>query len=41
MRQEPTGLPLFTLEWVGKALCTVPDDFNVHPHIAATLEARK
>ena len=37
---EPTGLPLDTLRQVGRALGTVPKDFNANPKITRQLEAK-
>lgn len=33
-RQEPTGLPLTTLQRVGTAICNLPDGFNPHPDVS-------
>jgi hypothetical protein len=35
--QEPTGLPLTTLQRVGNAICQVPEGFNCHPDVSALL----
>jgi 2-oxoglutarate dehydrogenase complex dehydrogenase (E1) component-like enzyme len=32
--QEPTGLPLTTLQRVGNAICKVPEGFNCHPDVS-------
>jgi len=32
--QEPTGLPLTTLQRVGQAICKVPPGFNTHPDVS-------
>jgi 2-oxoglutarate dehydrogenase complex dehydrogenase (E1) component-like enzyme len=40
-RQEPTGLPLATLQRVGAAICSTPSAFDAHPAVAALLEARR
>ncbi|KAK9823055.1 hypothetical protein WJX81_005034 [Elliptochloris bilobata] len=40
-RQEPTGLPLVTLQWVGRSMCTVPGGFATHPDIDKLLAARR
>jgi hypothetical protein len=32
--QEPTGLPLTTLQRVGRAICEVPPGFNAHPDVS-------
>lgn len=32
--QEPTGLPLTTLQRVGDAICKVPPGFNTHPDVS-------
>ncbi len=37
---QATGLPLDTLTLVGRALGTVPNDFNANPKIARQLEAK-
>ena len=37
---QPTGLPTETLTLVGRALGTVPDDFNANPKITRQLEAK-
>ena len=40
-RQEPTGLPLATLQWTGRSMCAVPDGFATHPDIHGLLSARR
>eukprot|EP00879_Flechtneria_rotunda_P017667 GHRR01018519.1.p1 GENE.GHRR01018519.1~~GHRR01018519.1.p1 ORF type:complete len:632 (+),score=225.54 GHRR01018519.1:2874-4769(+) len=40
-RQEPTGLPLTTLQRVGQAICTLPEGFNCHQDVATLLVARR
>ena len=40
-RQEPTGLPLATLQWVGRSMCSVPDGFSLHPDVDKLLAARR
>lgn len=40
-RQEPTGLPLATLQWTGRSICAVPDGFATHPDIHGLLSARR
>ena len=40
-RQEPTGLPLPTLQWVGRSLCDVPENFTLHPQIASFVSSRR
>lgn len=40
-RQEPTGLPLPTLSWLGSALCTLPPDFTPHHHVEKLLQRRR
>lgn len=40
-RSEPTGLPLETLRWVGRAITTPPQGFTPTPQAAAVLEARR
>ena len=40
-RQEPTGLPLQTLQWVGQSICTTPPDFELHPEVDALLKSRR
>jgi 2-oxoglutarate dehydrogenase complex dehydrogenase (E1) component-like enzyme len=32
-QQEPTGLPLMTLQRVGRAICSTPPGFNAHPDV--------
>ncbi len=32
-KQEPTGLPLATLQWVGRSVCAAPADFSRHPEV--------
>ncbi|KAF6260765.1 thiamine diphosphate-binding protein [Scenedesmus sp. NREL 46B-D3] len=39
--QEPTGLPLTTLQRVGNAICKAPEGFNCHPDVVALLAARR
>ncbi len=40
-RQEPTGLPLQTLQWVGQSICNVPSGFTLHPEVDALLKSRR
>ena len=40
-RQEPTGLPLPTLQWVGRSIATVPRGFRLHPEVQRMLDARR
>ncbi len=40
-RQEPTGLPLLTLQWVGRSIATVPKGFSLHPEVQRMLDARR
>ena len=40
-RQEPTGLPLHTLQWVGRSICTTPPHFDLHPEVDALLKSRR
>jgi 2-oxoglutarate dehydrogenase complex dehydrogenase (E1) component-like enzyme len=40
-QQEPTGLPLITLQRVGQACCRPPPGFELHPDVAALLAARR
>jgi len=40
-RSEPTGLPLETLRWVGKAITTPPTGFSPTPQASAVLAARR
>ena len=40
-RQEPTGLPLPTLQWVGRSIASVPVGFHLHPEVERLLEDRK
>lgn len=39
--QEPTGLPLPTLAWLGNAVCNLPTDFTPHQHIEKLLQRRR
>lgn len=39
--QEPTGLPLPTLQWVGRSIASVPPAFHLHPEVERLLEVRK
>ncbi len=41
MRQEPTGLPLPTLQWVGQSICRIPGGFQVHPAVQRMLDNRR
>jgi hypothetical protein len=40
-QQEPTGLPLETLQWVGTSICNIPQGFEVHKAIAARMDCRR
>ncbi len=40
-RQEPTGLPMPTLQWVGRSIATVPQGFSLHPEVRRMLDARR
>jgi hypothetical protein len=40
-RQEPTGLPLDTLQRVGQALSQPPPNFQLHPDMVKLVAARK
>jgi 2-oxoglutarate dehydrogenase complex dehydrogenase (E1) component-like enzyme len=40
-RQEPTGLPLQTLQWVGRSICNTPPGFAMHPHVNRLLASRR
>lgn len=40
-RSEPTGLPVETLRWVGRAITTPPRGFTPTPQAAAVLAARR
>lgn len=40
-RQEPTGLPLPTLQWVGRSIASVPAGFDLHPEVERLLDNRK
>ena len=40
-RQEPTGLPLPTLQWVGRSIAAVSNAFHLHPEVGRLLDARK
>ena len=39
--QEPTGLPLLTLAWLGNAVCDLPTDFTPHQHTQKLLQRRR
>lgn len=39
--QEPTGLPLTTLQWVGRAVAALPPDFRAHPSITKLTDSRR
>ena len=39
--QEPTGLPVETLQWVGRNICKVPQNFATHKTIDSLLEGRR
>lgn len=39
--QEPTGLPLATLQRVGTAICQPPPGFALHPDVAQLLDQRR
>lgn len=39
--QEPTGLPLRTLQIVGEQICTIPESFQVHSDFAQLFETRR
>ena len=40
-RQEPTGLPLTTLQWVGRAAATLPPAFSAHPTVQKLCASRR
>jgi 2-oxoglutarate dehydrogenase complex dehydrogenase (E1) component-like enzyme len=40
-QQEPTGLPLITLQRVGRAACQAPPGFSLHPEVQSLLSARR
>ncbi|KAL3139978.1 hypothetical protein ABBQ38_004265 [Trebouxia sp. C0009 RCD-2024] len=40
-RQEPTGLPLPTLAWLGNAVCDLPTGFTPHQHTEKLLQKRR
>jgi hypothetical protein len=39
-RQEPTGLPLSTLQWVGRSICADVPEFARHPEVESLFESR-
>lgn len=39
--QEPTGLPVQTLQWMGRQLTRLPEGFTPHPAIAKLMGARR
>ena len=39
-RQEPTGLPIKTLQLVGEKICQVPEGFVVHEHYRQIFQDR-
>jgi hypothetical protein len=39
--QEPTGLPLATLQWVGRSICRSTADFRLHPEVQQLFESRR
>ena len=39
--QEPTGLPLPTLAWLGNAVCNLPAHFTPHHHTQKLLQKRR
>ena len=39
--QEPTGLPLATLQWVGRSICSTPPGFTLHPELERLFQARR
>ena len=39
--QEPTGLPLATLQWVGRSIARTPPEFTLHPEVARLCQARR
>ncbi|DBA67070.1 hypothetical protein WJX79_005030 [Trebouxia sp. C0005] len=39
--QEPTGLPLPTLAWLGNAICNLPMHFTPHQHTQKLLQKRR
>ncbi len=41
LRQEPTGLPLATLQWVGRSMADVPAGFALHADVQRLLAARR
>lgn len=38
--QEPTGLPIRTLQFVGSQICQLPPNFKAHPEVSKLLEKR-
>lgn len=41
LHQEATGLPLPTLQWVGRTASHIPPGFTAHPAVARLMEARR
>eukprot|EP00051_Salpingoeca_urceolata_P002017 m.46182 g.46182 ORF g.46182 m.46182 type:complete len:1161 (+) comp11836_c0_seq1:131-3613(+) len=39
--EEPTGLPMLTVQWVGQQLHQIPSDIVVHPRIAGIIRQRE
>ena len=39
--QEPTGLPLATLQWVGRSICGAPPGSRLHPEVQQLLQSRR
>ena len=39
--QEPTGLPLPTLQWVGGCVAAPPQGFDAHPFVKKLAAARR
>lgn len=39
--QEPTGLPLATLQWVGRSIARTPPEFTLHPEVDRLCQARR
>ncbi len=41
LHQEATGLPLPTLQWVGRTASHIPDGFTAHPSVVKMMETRR
>lgn len=40
-QQEATGLPLPTLQWVGRTASQLPTGFHAHPAVTKLMAARR